>query len=185
MPGSSLTSLCTPPPTVCWPFWGPRLLDGFYGHAPDIRVATQLLCDFISAAIHSPNGKPFHILEIGAGTGGTTRHLVRLLQANGLPFTYTYTDISVSLLARARKTDFKDVDGMIFRTLNVEEEPPQELQGRYHAVVSSNCVHVTRDARQCLRNIRSLLRPHDGFVALLEMIQRLLWYDLVWCLLHG
>lgn len=165
---------------------GRRLLDGFYGHAPDVRAATRVLCDFLSAAIHS-NGReePFQILEIGAGTGGTTKHLLPLLQATGLPFTYTFTDLSVSLVARARKTDFKDIMEMEFLKLNVEEEPPQELQGRYHVVVSANCVHATRDVRQCLRNIRKLVRPHDGAVVLLELIQQLPWYDLVWGLLDG
>ncbi|PLB49342.1 BcPKS20, polyketide synthase [Aspergillus steynii IBT 23096] len=164
---------------------GRRLLDGFYGHGPDIRAATQLLCDFLSAAIHSAGGEPFNVLEIGAGTGGTTKHLVPLLQATGLPFTYTFTDLSVSLVARAKKADFKGVPEMEFLKLNVEEEPPQELQGRYHAVVSSNCVHATRDIRQSLRNIHKLVRPHDGCVVLLELIQQLPWYDLVWGLLDG
>ncbi|KAL2802296.1 hypothetical protein BJX63DRAFT_438018 [Aspergillus granulosus] len=125
---------------------GRRVLDGFYGHAPEIRAATQPLCDFLSVAIQSANREPFHVLEIGAGADGTTEHLVPLFKATGLPFTYTFTDLSVSLVARARKTDFRGAEGVEARKLNVEEKPPQELQGRYHAVVSGNCVHATRDA---------------------------------------
>ncbi|KAL4867611.1 hypothetical protein BDV12DRAFT_198031 [Aspergillus spectabilis] len=169
---------------------GRRLLDDFYTNAPDLRAAMQLLCDFLSAAIRSfasssSNGEPFHILEIGAGTGGTTKHLIPLLQATGYPFTYTFTDLSVSLVTRAKNTAFKGVAGMEFLKLNVEEEPPQELQGRYHAVVSSICVHAARDLKKALANTRKLIRPDNGFVALVELTQKLPWYDLVWGLLDG
>ena len=165
---------------------GRSLLEDFYANGPDLRAATQVLCDFFSAAIRSPasDGEPFHVLEVGAGTGGTTKHLVPLLQATGLPFKYTFTELSVSLLSRAKKT-FKGIKEMEFLKLNIEADPPEELLGRYHIVVSSNCVHATRDLRRCLGNIRKLVRPDDGCVALVELTQKLAWYDLVWGLLDG
>ena len=165
---------------------GRSLLDDFYSNGPDLRAATQVLCDFVSAAIHAQasTGMPFHILEIGAGTGGTTKHLVPLLQATGLPFVYTFTELSVSLLARAKRT-FKGIPGMEFQKLNIEEEPPVDLLGRYHVVVSSNCVHATRDLRRSLTNIHKLCQPENGCVALVELTQKLAWYDLVWGLLDG
>ncbi|KAL4940640.1 Alpha/Beta hydrolase protein [Aspergillus oleicola] len=74
---------------------------------------------------------------------------------------------------------------MGFLKLNVEEEPSQELQGQYHLVVSSNCVHATRNLHTSLSNIRKLLRPDNGCLALLELTQKLPWYELVWGLLDG
>ncbi|ROV97820.1 hypothetical protein VPNG_08650 [Cytospora leucostoma] len=167
---------------------GRKLLQDYYSDAPDLRAATLVLCDFISAAIHAhkpENNEPFRVLEVGAGTGGTTKHLIPLLQATGIPFTYTFTELSVSLLARARKTTFKDVQQMDFLKLNIEEEPPEHLLGQYHAVVSTNCVHATRDLRRSLTNIHKLVRPDGGCVALSEVTQKLPWYDLVWGLLDG
>ncbi|KAL7931973.1 polyketide synthase module [Trichoderma chlorosporum] len=164
---------------------GRLLLEDFYANGPDLLATTRVLCDFVSAAIHlqTADGEPFRILEVGAGTGGTTKHLIPLLQATGLPFTYTFTELSPSLLARAKKT-FKGVQGMDFRKLNIEEQPPQELLGKYHMVVSSNCVHATRDLRRCVTSIRKMVR-NDGCVALVELAQKLAWYDLVWGLLDG
>ncbi|KAJ0419262.1 BcPKS20, polyketide synthase [Aspergillus carlsbadensis] len=164
---------------------GRLLLEDFYANAPGLRATTQVLCDFFSTAMHSSNGEPIHILEIGAGTGGTTKHLLPVLQATGLPFTYTFTDISDSLVARAKTTIFKDVTSMNFLRLDVEKEPPQELQGRYHVVLSSNCIHATHDARRSLANIRKLVRPENGCVALIEFTKKLPWYELIWGLLDG
>ncbi|KAK7748115.1 hypothetical protein SLS53_001367 [Cytospora paraplurivora] len=154
---------------------GRKLLEDFYADAPDLRAATRVLCDFLSAAIHSYKpeyDEPVRVLEVGAGTAGTTRHLIPLLQATGIPFTYTFTELS-------------DVEGMEFLRLNVEEEPPEHLIERYHAVVSSKCVHATRDLRRSLTNIHKLVRPDGGCVALVELTQKLPWYDLVWGLLDG
>ncbi|GKZ85517.1 type I Iterative Polyketide synthase (PKS) [Aspergillus niger] len=171
---------------------GRHLLEDFYANGPDLRAATQVLCDFVSAAISAhaqtvggDGGEPFRILEVGAGTGGTTKHLIPLLQATGLPFTYTFTELSVSLLARARRTTFAGTPNMEFRKFDLEVTPEPELHGRYHLVISSNCVHATRDLRRSLQHIRQLLRPHDGCVALVELTQKLAWYDLVWGLLDG
>ncbi|GLA73911.1 type I Iterative Polyketide synthase (PKS) [Aspergillus tubingensis] len=169
---------------------GRHLLEEFHANAPDIRAATQVLCDFVSAAISAHaeaanNAEPFHILEVGAGTGGTTKHLIPLLRATGIPFTYTFTDLSVSLLARAKRTNFAGVACMEFRQFDLEAVPEPELHGHYHLLISANCVHATRDLRQSLQHIRRVLRPDDGCVALLELTEKLPWYDLVWGLLDG
>ncbi|KAJ5816624.1 hypothetical protein N7447_008857 [Penicillium robsamsonii] len=141
---------------------GRSLLADYYAHAPDLNAATKVLCDFFSAAIQArssgSSGEALQILELGAGTGGTTKHLVPALQATGLPFTYTFSEISASLLARARRTTFKGIMGVDFRKLNIEEDPP--------------------------RSFWDLIRP-DGCVALVEATQRLAWYELVWGLLDG
>jgi thioesterase domain-containing protein/acyl carrier protein len=171
---------------------GQQLLDGFYRDAPEFRAASSVLGDFLSSTIQShastsfaSSSDPFHIIEIGAGTGGTTKHLVPLLQATGIPFKYTFTDISASLVARARKSTFKDATNMEFLKLDITEPPPIHLQGQYHVVISANCVHATPNITQSLANAHKLVRDGDGCVALLELTQRLPWYDLVWGLLDG
>jgi acyl carrier protein len=166
---------------------GRDLLGDFYANGPDLRACTDVLCEFVTAAVQAraSHSEPFQVIEIGAGTGSTTKYLLPLLQKAGIPFRYTFTELSGSLLARAKNVLFKGVSGMDFLKFDIEKGPPAELLGRYHLVVSSNCVHATRNLQRSLTNIRKLLRPQDGCMALVELTQKLAWYDLVWGLLDG
>ncbi|TGO11050.1 hypothetical protein BTUL_0118g00070 [Botrytis tulipae] len=67
---------------------------------------------------------------------------------------------------------------MKFMKLNIDETLPEELLGRHHMVVSTNCVHATRDLRHSLSDIYKLLRPSIDCVVLLEGTQRLASLDL-------
>jgi hypothetical protein len=73
---------------------------------------------------------------------------------------------------------------MRYATLDVEKSPPPEFKARYHAIISANCIHATRNATLTLANLRSMLLA-DGVMALVEFTNGLYWFDLVYGLLDG
>nr|APX44019.1 polyketide synthase [Pestalotiopsis microspora] len=161
-----------------------QLLADVYDYAPMCQAATQLLADFLAKALScAQKGETFHLLEIGGGTGGTTRFLVNFLEQRGISFTYTFTDISSALVGAAKKT-FSSYECMRYAVLDVEHAPTAEQQGKYHVIISTNCIHATSNAAKSLTNLRSMLRP-DGLMALVEFSPGLYWFDLVWGLLPG
>lgn len=123
------------------------------------------------------------ILEMGAGTGGTTATIVPMLAALGVPVTYTFTDLSSSLVAAARKR-FKQYPFMEFKVVNIEAEPDKALIHSQHIVLANACVHATRSLPVSLRNIHQILRS-DGMLLLLEETEQLPWVDFVFGLLEG
>lgn len=172
-----------------------KWLDELYRDWPMLVTATHVLENFLSQCFtdslhHSSNVTskgPFRILEVGAGTGGTTRYIVDHLTAHGIPFEYYFTDISGSLVQKA-KTSFKDVQGMKFDMLNIESDPPLEYIGAFHAIISTNCIHATRNLPLSLGNLRKMLRE-DGALALIEMTpsvtNALYVMDVIFGLLEG
>lgn len=108
------------------------------------------------------------IVEIGAGTGGTTKFI---LSTPGLQFnSYTYTDISTSFFHEARRTFADWEDQMEFRALDVRVDPAEQgyAAGSYDVVFASNVVHATPSLAETLRNVRTLLKP-GGRVVLLDI----------------
>ena len=191
-----------------------QLLANVYDLAPMCRATTRLLASFIARAFPlNHNGEIFHFLEVGGGTGklskssfppistvvygldlyrliltcdltgGTTKFLVEYLTQCGIPFTYTFTDVSSALVGAAKKS-LAAHDRMRYDVLDVEGSLRPDFAAKFHAIISTNCIHATRNATSSLANLRSMLRP-DGLLALVEFTNGLYWFDLVYGLLDG
>ena len=160
------------------------LLEDVYTNGPMYEAITKLLGSFLDKAYTSrTGGGKIHILELGGGTGGTTKYIVDFLTRQGVPFTYTFTDISGSLVATARKK-FANYNNMDFMILDIEKSPSESLSNHYHTVISTNCIHATKNLERSMTNIRMMLRD-DGFVSLVEFTKNIFWFDLVFGLLDG
>lgn len=165
------------------------LLQDFYTNAPMSLAASLHLVAVIKRLLADGEyrpGKSIDILEVGAGLGGTTRFVVEALIEAQVPFRYVYTDISASFFA-ASKNRYKSLppgSSMEFLVLDVEKPPPETLLGGFDVVVSTNCIHATRNLGVSCSNVRKLLRG-GGFFALIEFTSRMYWLDLVFGLLDG
>ena len=163
-----------------------NILEDVYTTAPMFVIMSQLLTSFLekalSTSVPGPDGK-FHIVELGAGTGATTRWVVDRLVQRGIPIKYTFTDISAALVSAAKRK-FAKLDCVRYATIDIEKEPPAQYQGQFDIVLATNCIHATSNLPNSLGNISKLLRPH-GFVSLVELTTRNFWLDMVFGLLDG
>nr|BBJ34510.1 putative PKS-NRPS [Alternaria solani] len=108
-----------------------------------------------------------NILEIGAGTGGTTWSV---LNAIGDAYvSYTFTDISSAFLPAAADKFADFAHKMIFNTLNVEIDPADQdyVPHSYDIVIAANVLHATANLERTMRHVRSMLRP-GGYLLLFE-----------------
>lgn len=162
------------------------ILESVYAKGPMYEAISEQLCSFIDKAFSSSpsSSEPFEILELGAGTGGTTRYVVELLERRGIRFNYTFSDLSGSLVAAARRKFGSKHPSMRFQVVDIEKQPLEEVQGKYHAIISTNCIHATKDLELSTRHMRQMLRP-DGFISLVEFTRNMYWFDLVFGLLDG
>lgn len=113
------------------------------------------------------------ILEIGAGTGGTTHYVLERLRnsdSSSKAQSYTFTDISPGFLAKAAERFSEDVSILKFATLNIEEDPlKQGLQSEsFDLIVCANVLHATRSIQETLSHCRKLLK-HGGKLVLSEV----------------
>ncbi|CAG7999444.1 unnamed protein product [Penicillium salamii] len=116
------------------------------------------------------------VLEIGAGTGSTTIHVLNSLCPLGscLPWSikeFVFTDISAGFMEEASKI-FKAWEGiMSYKTFDVERNPAQQgLQpGSFDLIIAGNVLHATKSLSTTLRNVRALLKP-QGRLVLHELV---------------
>lgn len=164
---------------------GRDIVTDMYANSPVTGIWIQQLAYFLEQLVARlpKDGQPLCILEMGAGTGGTTSKIVPLLARLGVPVEYTMTDLSGSLVAAARKR-FKQYSFMKFKPLNIEAQPDETLLQSQHIILATNCVHATRDLSISLKNINRILKP-SGFLMLLEMTEQAPWCDFIFGLLEG
>lgn len=126
--------------------------------------------------------RPIRVVEVGAGTGGTTRAALKALDAR--PVIYDFTDISPAFLAAARQAFQKE--GFRTRRLDIEADPTQQdfEAGSADIVIAANVLHATADIAQSLEHARKLLAP-GGMLLLVESTQARRWVDIVFGLTKG
>ncbi|KAJ5964489.1 type I iterative polyketide synthase [Penicillium vulpinum] len=165
---------------------GRELAAGMYGKSP-INVAwlrqLEHFWEQFMAHLPAQRDEPIRILEMGAGTGGTTAALLPLLARSGVPVEYIASDISPSLVAGLRKR-FREYPWMRFEVIDIEKEAPTKLLESQHVVLATNCVHATHSLANTTKNIHKMLRP-DGFLIMLEMTEAVPWVDSVFGLVEG
>uniref|UniRef100_UPI002456C9EC SDR family NAD(P)-dependent oxidoreductase n=1 Tax=Nocardia abscessus TaxID=120957 RepID=UPI002456C9EC len=145
-----------------------------------------LLAALVSAlAQRHSDTRPLRIVEVGAGTGGSTHAVLEGLAASGIAFDYQYTDVSPSFLAHGRRT-FGTRENLRFAVLDIETDPVTQGFPAHEAdlVLCANVLHATRSIDVTLRNVRRLLAP-GGVLAFTEATADLEVLALTFGLLEG
>lgn len=142
------------------------LLYQFYEEALGLRPSYYHLGRLVGQIAHRyPN---LEVLEIGAGTGSATVHVLENLANvfNG----YTFTDISSGFFDQAKTTFAKYGDQVDFRALDITKDVVQQgfTEHSYEMIVASNVLHATPSLETTMRNCHRLLKP-GGYVIFLEI----------------
>ncbi|KAJ5721630.1 uncharacterized protein N7483_009564 [Penicillium malachiteum] len=116
------------------------------------------------------------ILEIGAGTGGTTTQMLHILstdiglaEKDALYGSYDYTDISSAFFEKAAKR-FGQFPRMGFQMLDITQDPASQgfELASYDLIVAANALHATPELRKTMQNVCQLLKP-QGKLMLYEI----------------
>jgi len=129
-----------------------------------------------------PSDEPLRVLEVGAGLGSLTEHLLPLLPGHA---EYLFTDIS-SFFLHAASDRFAHHPGFGTDLLDLDRDPA--LQGfadhRCDLVIAASVLHDTRVLAETLPRLRRLLAP-GGALLLVEQTQFHPWFDLTMGLQQG
>jgi acyl transferase domain-containing protein len=157
-----------------------------YQNSPPAKTYNSVIAETVRAlAAAWPAGRPLRVLEIGAGTGSTTSHVLPTLPAQGVRIDYTFTDVSPLFLNRAREK-FAAHGFMRYELLDIGRAPTEQgvAAGGYDLVLGANVLHATPDLDVTIRHVRQLLAP-GGVLVLLEGTTPQRFGDLTVGLLDG
>ncbi|MGK5632116.1 beta-ketoacyl synthase N-terminal-like domain-containing protein, partial [Streptomyces sp. URMC 123] len=142
-----------------------ELLEQFFDIAPWCRFHNRVLQALLSVMVDRwPADRPLRVLEVGAGTGGTTAALLPLLPPERTR--YVFTDVSPLFPSRAERR-FADHDFVEYRTFDLDLDPAEQgfAEGCFDLVVGANALHTAKDLAAALRRLNRLLAPGGQLLA--------------------
>jgi acyl transferase domain-containing protein/surfactin synthase thioesterase subunit/acyl carrier protein len=168
---------------VVFPDGATSELEHLYSTAPTAYVYNRLLTASLAHLQDATGGRRLRVLEVGAGTGGTTVHLLEALRPSLRE--YVCTDLS-PIFQRRLAERFAAYPFVAHRALDLESDPTSQgfEEASFDLVVAADVVHATRDVRRTVGRLRALLRP-GGLLALIELTAPPFWPDVTFGLLPG
>ncbi|WP_152442612.1 SDR family NAD(P)-dependent oxidoreductase [Nocardiopsis kunsanensis] len=165
-------------------------VSGIYRDEELVDHCNALLADRVRARVLQRIRDPrrtagVRVLEIGAGTGATTRSVLAALEGlRGV--SYDFTDVSERFLRQAERELPRHGAELGFRSLDIDLPLAEQgiRPGHYDVVVAANSVHASKDLDAALGRVRSLL-AEDGELVLTEVTRVLAFHTVTFGLLDG
>lgn len=150
------------------------LVKPVYGENPGANYYNQLVVESVVAYIEEIREKEpdrvIRILEVGAGTGGTSKDVVNEIGKRYQNVTYMYTDMSNAFLNYGRTMYGRIHAFMEFGLLNVEKDPIEQgfEPHSYDIVIGANVFHATRNLQIVMEYMKKLLKS-SGWIVVNEI----------------
>jgi NADPH:quinone reductase-like Zn-dependent oxidoreductase/SAM-dependent methyltransferase/short-subunit dehydrogenase/acyl carrier protein len=155
-----------------------------YQDSPYFRFYNCLIQATVADALaRLPAGRAVRILEIGAGTGGTTYRVLQKLPAEQTE--YVFTDVSNHFLLKAR-AKFGNYPYVRYQLLDIEQDPEEQgfASHSFDLILASNVLHATADLRKTMHHVKRLLGA-QGLLIMLEATRPQRFGDLIVGLTEG
>ncbi len=144
-------------------FFGNEVAD-FYN-----EIIAEVICKKVELQLQYDPDNKINLLEIGAGTGGTTRRVLQKLNAFAPRVNFYYTDISSSFTRHGAQMFSEEYPWVVFKRLDIEKDLKAQgyTTSSFDIVYASNVLHDTEYILNTLWQVRNLLKP-GGLLALNE-----------------
>lgn len=172
------------PLETLFPAGSSELAESLYGQWVVSRYISSIAASVVAAvACAQEDSRPFRILEVGAGTGGTTGAVLPALPPRDIE--YWFTDVSDFFFIRAQEK-YATYPFIRYGSLDIEKSPLEQGYSphSFAVVIATNVLHATLNLEDALDHIRTLLVP-GGVLILSEATEHLAWYDITTGLIEG
>lgn len=162
------------PTSLLFPEGSWRVAESLYEKNPVVRHHNGLLAEVVRTVAESlDSSKRLRVLEIGAGTGGTSARILPALPASRTE--YVYSDVSAFFFSAAREKfhSYPFIEYSIY-DLNKNANEQGQQPHSYDLIIAANALHNAHDLDAVLKNTRELLRP-GGYLLLLEGTRATPW----------
>ncbi len=140
------------------------------------HMVAEMVKTYIRERLRQDENANIRVLEVGAGTGGTSQFVLEAIKDYGTrnQVSYLYTDISPAFAYYGEKLFAERYPFVEFKTLNIEEDPKTQdfNPDSIDIIFASHVLHATRRIENTLNHLKRLLKT-NGLLIINEMTQLL------------
>ncbi|OKP52620.1 polyketide synthase [Serratia marcescens] len=180
-----------PATEVLFPNASMEKVEGIYKNNPvsDLfnRILTTAVGDYVDDVLRRDREAQVNLVEIGAGTGGTTAMVLPALMAHQRNIQqYLYTDLSQAFLLHARRNYGPSCPFLDYALWDIEQPLATQpiAPASFDVAIATNVLHATQDIRRTLRHCKAALR-NGGMVVINELSDKSAFTHLTFGLLKG
>lgn len=114
------------------------------------------------------------LLEVGAGTGGTTEPILQKIADHASHITYWYTDVAAGFTRVGKRKFGEQYPFLNFKKLDISKLPVDQgfEPSSVDIVICNNVLHTTHDVADTIRHA-ALLQPSGGVLVVNDLTKRL------------
>ncbi|MCP3683135.1 MAG: SDR family NAD(P)-dependent oxidoreductase, partial [bacterium] len=136
------------------------------------KLIAQIVEIYIQHRLNEASDATIQILEIGAGTGGTSGFVLDAIKEYGDQVCYFYTDISIGFTQYGEGVFGADYPFVQFKALDIERSYKEQgfEPNSIDLILASNVLHATKRIDNTLNRAKGLLK-RNGLLIINEMTQ--------------
>ena len=150
------------PVELLFPEGSYEYVDALYVDNPISKYLNTVICQLISQ-IASSKKETLRILEVGAGTGATTKKVLKALKDHS--FEYLFTDIAQAFVTNA-KANLSHCDNVKFVRFDINKD--YRSQGIYpnsfDVIIAVGVLENAKNIPQTLKRIKEIVSPNGWFI---------------------
>ncbi len=156
--------------TVMFPGGATHMVENIYKGNAITDFYNLLVADiiqkYVEARLEADPKASVSILEIGAGTGGTSIFVAKALKKYSKDIKYFYTDLALQF-TRYKDSDFKEEYAFVeFKVLDIENKAVNQgfEKNSMDIVFASNVLHATKSIHNSVANVKQVLKANGLFI---------------------
>ncbi|HHF7060629.1 TPA: alpha/beta fold hydrolase [Streptococcus mutans] len=130
------------------------------------RLVAKTLKFYLVHRLATESDGYVNILELGAGTGGTSKFVLKEIEQYAKNIMYMYTDKSIQFCLESQQHFSSQYPFVKFNSLDIEKNPLKQgyKEGGYDFIFASNVLHATKSIITTVVNAKKLLKKRGILV---------------------
>lgn len=157
------------PLSILFPNGDTSMAKSLYENNKIINLSNDFVGEIIKKLINSDRSAELKIMEIGAGIGGTTNHILNKIDKS--KYNYYFTDISNFFISNFKKENSTN-ENINYGIFDINKPIEGQLAGneKFDIVLCSNVLHNAQNIKETMSKLKLLLKK-DGIFIILEQTE--------------